>query len=79
MLTKDSFKYISIEIEPKEGKQTCLKDSYGIFHKDKLMVFKKGNAKQINKDKRIPEMMIKNYKNITGLELEVKFIPIMFY
>ena len=78
MLTEDSFKYVKIRTEPKEGRNTCYKNYYGIFYKDKLMVHKLSRAKQINKDIKIPEMMIKNYEKITGLELEIKFIPIMF-
>ena len=79
MEAKD-FGYVSIRTEPKEGNNKCTKNIYGIFHKDKLLVFKKHGRshKQVNRDRRIPDMMIGNYQKILGVELEVKHIPIMF-
>ena len=77
-MDKDSFRYIYIRTEPREGSNKCYKNYYGIFHGKRLLVFKKGNAKQINKNIKVSEMMIGRYEKATGLKLEVRHIPVMF-
>lgn len=76
-MTMDDFDTIEAQTEPKDG-WICDTGNYGLFYQGKLLVHKRSRAPQINKNRKVCELMLPKYEKMLGVKLEVREIPLMY-